>query len=110
METGRRVWRSELSLIDTAFLMAGVLTAAAYFDADTPSENELRRLADALYGRVDWRWAQHDGSALMHGWKPESGFLHYGWEGYSEAILLYVLGLGSPTHPLTERELSLRGP
>jgi hypothetical protein len=102
METGRRVWLSELSLIDTALLMAGVLTAAAYFDADTPSENELCRLADALYGRVDWRWAQHDGSALMHGWKPESGFLHYGWEGYSEAILLYVLGLGSPTHPMTD--------
>ena len=83
--------------------MAGVLTAAAYFNADTPDEAELRRLADALYRRVDWRWAQPDGSAVMHGWKPECGFLHYGWEGYSEAILLYVLGLGSPTHPLTER-------
>ena len=103
MHSGKRVWLSELSLIDTALLMAGVLTAAAYFSADTPDEAELRRLADALYRRVDWRWAQPDGSAVMHGWKPECGFLHYGWEGYSEAILLYVLGLGSPTHPLTER-------
>jgi hypothetical protein len=103
MHSGTRVWLSELSLVDTALLMAGVLTAAAYFDADTPDEAELRRLADALYRRVDWRWAQRDGSAVMHGWKPESGFLHYGWEGYSEAILLYVLGLGSPTYPLTER-------
>ena len=103
MRSGTRVWLSELSLIDTALLMAGVLTAAAYFTADTPAEAELRRLADALYRRVDWRWAQRDGSAVMHGWKPECGFLHYGWEGYSEAILLYVLGLGSPTHPLTER-------
>ncbi len=103
MRGGTRVWRCELSLIDTAFLMAGVLTAAAYFTADTPDETELRGLADALYARVDWRWAQRDGSAVMHGWKPESGFLHYGWEGYSEALLLYVLGLGSPTHPLTEQ-------
>jgi hypothetical protein len=103
MHSGTRVWLSELSLVDTALLMAGVLIAAAYFNADTPDEAELRRLADALYCRVDWRWAQHDGSAVMHGWKPESGFLHYGWEGYSEAIILYVLGLGSPTHPLTER-------
>ena len=102
MEAGKRVWLSELSLIDTALLMAGVLTAAAYFTADAPAETELRRLADALYRRVDWRWAQGEGSALMHGWKPECGFLNYGWEGYSEAILLYVLGLGSPTHPLTE--------
>ncbi|MEO6022125.1 MAG: glucoamylase family protein, partial [Burkholderiales bacterium] len=103
MHSGTRVWLSELSLIDTAFLMAGVLTAAAYFTAETPAETELRRLADALYHRVDWRWAQRDGAAVMHGWKPECGFLHYGWEGYSEAILLYVLGLGSPTHPLTEQ-------
>jgi hypothetical protein len=103
MCSGTRVWLSELSLIDTALLMAGVLTAGAYFTAATPAETEVRRLADALYQRVDWRWAQRDGSAVMHGWKPECGFLHYGWEGYSEAILLYVLGLGSPTHPLTEQ-------
>ena len=103
MRSGKRVWLSELSLIDTAFLVAGVLTAAAYFTADTSAETELRRLANALYHRVDWRWAQRDGAAVMHGWKPECGFLHYGWEGYSEAILLYVLGLGSPTHALTEQ-------
>ncbi len=103
MESGTRVWLSELSLIDTAFLIAGVLTVAAYFTAEAPAESELRRLADALYRRVDWRWAQRDGSALAHGWKPECGFLHYGWEGYSEAMLLYVLGLASPTHPLTEQ-------
>ena len=103
MRSGKRVWLSELSLIDTAFLVAGVLTAAAYFTADTSAETELRRRANALYHRVDWRWAQRDGAAVMHGWKPECGFLHYGWEGYSEAILLYVLGLGSPTHALTEQ-------
>ena len=109
MESGARVWRSEVSLIDTGFLMAGVLTAAVYFDADTPDsadERELRRLADALYRRVDWRWAQREGGAVTHGWKPECGFLNYGWEGYSEAILLYVLGLGSPTHALTDESFT----
>lgn len=103
MDSGKRVWLSEVSLIDTGFLMAGVLAATAYFIADTPAEAELRRLGDALYRRVDWRWAQPVGAAVTHGWKPECGFLNYGWEGYSEAILLYVLGLGSPTHPLTEQ-------
>ena len=103
MQTGARVWQSELSLIDTALLVAGMLTAAAYFTATTVAEVELRELADALYRRVDWRWAQRDGSCVVHGWKPECGFLNYGWEGYSEALLLYVLGLGSPTHPLTEK-------
>ena len=103
MDRGTRVWHSEVSLIDTGFLMAGVLTAAAYFDADTAEETELRRLADALYRGVDWCWAQREGAAVAHGWKPECGYLNYGWEGYSEAILLYVLGLGSPTHALGEK-------
>jgi hypothetical protein len=102
MRSGTRMWHSEISLIDTALLIAGVLTAGAYFDGDSEDESELRRLAAALYRRVDWRWAQRERGAVTHGWKPECGFLNYGWEGYSEAILLYVLGLGSPTHPLTE--------
>lgn len=102
MDSGRRAWRCEVSLIDTALLLAGMLTTAAYFAAATADEAELRGLVDTLYRRVDWPWAQHRGAAVVHGWKPESGFLNYGWEGYSEAILLYVLGLGSPTHPLTE--------
>ncbi len=103
MQSGARVWQSEVSLIDTALLLAGMLTAAAYFTATTPEEVEVRELADALYRRVDWRWAQRAGSCVAHGWKPECGFLSYGWEGYSESLLLYVLGLGSPTHPLTEQ-------
>jgi hypothetical protein len=100
MRTGKRVWQCELSLIDTALLIAGVLTAACYFDSDG-EERELRELADALYRRVDWRWAQDGAPGLSQGWKPECGFLHYGWEGYNEATILYVLGLGSPTFPLT---------
>ena len=103
IDNGQRMWQSELSLIDSALLIAGMLTAAAYFTADSAAESELRELADALYRRVDWRWAQRDGVCLTHGWKPECGFLNYGWEGYSEALLLYVLGLGSPTHALTEQ-------
>ena len=98
--TGARVWRSELSMIDTALLIAGALTAAMYFDANTTDEIELREFAEMLYRRVDWRWAQGGGETLRQGWKPECGFLHYGWEGYNEAILLYVLALGSPTHRL----------
>jgi len=100
LQTGKRTWTSELSLMDTALLLAGVLTAGIYFTEISQSENEIRELADALYRRIDWPWAQDDKSSLTQGWKPESGFLHYGWEGYNEAILLYVLALGSPTHPL----------
>jgi hypothetical protein len=102
MQTGRRAWQCELSTVDTAFLLAGALTAEIYFDADTADEHEIRMLADALYRRVDWQWAQDGGATVTHGWKPESGFLEYRWEGYDEALLLYTLGLGSPTHPLPE--------
>src|SRR5450756_21626 len=100
IRTGARVWQSELSMIDTALLIAGALTASMYFTADTPDEIELRELVDFLYRRIDWQWAQDDCDTIRQGWKPECGFLHYGWEGYSEAILLYVLAMGSPTHPI----------
>lgn len=100
--TGARVWRSELSMIDTALLITGALTASMYFNANTPDEIELRKLVGGLYRRIDWRWAQNGGAAITQGWKPECGFLNYGWEGYNEAIVLYVLALGSPTHPLTD--------
>ena len=102
MKTGRRAGRCELSTIDTAFLLAGMLTAATYFDQDCEDEQEIRTLADALYRRADWQWAQNGGATITHGWKPESGFLKYRWEGYDEALLLYVLGLGSPTYPLPD--------
>ena len=102
MHTGRRAWKCELSTVDTTFLLAGALAAAAYFDADVPGEQEIRVLADALYRRADWQWAQNQAATVTHGWKPESGFLNYRWEGYDEAVLLYILGLGSPTYPLPE--------
>lgn len=103
MQTGRRAWECELSTIDTTFLLAGVLTCAAYFDRETKDEREIRALADELYARADWQWAQNSGETVSHGWKPERGFLKARWEGYNEAILLYALGLGSPTHPLHEK-------
>jgi hypothetical protein len=102
MASGQRAWKSEQSLIDSAFLLAGALAASVYYDGDSKDEAEIRSLARALYERADWRWACHDRRTISHGWKPEGGFLHYGWEGYSEAILLYVLALGSPSHPLGE--------
>jgi hypothetical protein len=101
--SGRRAWKCELSTIDTAILVAGALTAAAYFDRATRKEREVRRLADSLYRRVDWRWAQNGGATLSHGWTPEAGFLRDRWEGYNEALILYVLGLGSPTYPLPRK-------
>jgi len=100
MQTGRRAGRCELSTVDTAFLLAGMLTAAMYFDQDGEEEREIRTLADALYRRADWQWALNRGATLTHGWKPKRGFLKYRWKGYDEALLLYVLGLGSPTYPL----------
>ncbi len=102
MQTGRRAWECELSTVDSAFLLAGALAAGIYFAADTPGENEIRTLADSLYQRADWVWAQDGGATVTHGWKPESGFLEYRWKGYDEALLLYILGLGSPSHALPE--------
>lgn len=98
--TGRRAGRCELSTVDTTFLLAGVLSAAAFFDGECEEEDEIRRLADTLYRRTQWTWACDGGATVTHGWMPESGFLPYRWRGYDESLLLYVLGLGSPTYPL----------
>ena len=100
MKTGRRVWECELSTIDSAFLFAGMLTCAAYFDGDTEEETEVRRLADELYRRADWQWATNGSPAISHGWRPENGFIPHYWTGYDEALLVYLLALGSPTFPL----------
>jgi hypothetical protein len=100
MKTGRRTWQSEVSTIDTTFLLAGALTAAQYFDRETKEEREIRELAHALYSRADWHWAMNGALTVSHGWKPESGFIRYRWTGYSEALILYILALASPTFPL----------
>jgi len=100
MQTGRRAWQCELSTIDTTFLFAGMLAAAAYFDRDSSEEGEIRTLTDQLYKRADWGWAINGGATLTHGWTPERGFLPYRWDRYDESTLAYILGLGSPTCPL----------
>lgn len=101
--TARRTWNSEVSLIDTALFMAGAIVASTYFDADLLVERELRDIAGHLYRSAEWTWALDGGRIIKHGWKPECGFLHYGWSGYSEAMLLYILALASPTHPVDPR-------
>jgi hypothetical protein len=100
MDTGRRAWQSELSSIDTALLIAGVLAAATYFDGASDAEAEIRDLGRMLYERVDWAWMLAGADLLCHGWRPEQGFLPYRWEGYDEALILYFLALGSPTHAI----------
>ena len=100
MRTGRRAWHSELSSVDTALLIAGVLTAAAFFDGSDEREREIRDRARMLYERVEWRWMLAGRDTLCHGWRPEHDFLPFHWEGYDEALILYVLALGSPTHAI----------
>jgi hypothetical protein len=100
MKTGARFEDSEISTVDTSILLAGVLFCQSYFDGPDAEETEIRRLADDIYRRVDWRWAQPHAPAISLGWSPEAGFLDYDWRGYNEAMLVYVLALGSPTQPV----------
>jgi hypothetical protein len=97
MKTGERFEDSELSTVDTAIFLAGVLFCQSYFDRPDAEETEIRSLADRIYRRVDWRWAQPHAPAISHGWSPADGFLEYDWRGYNEAMLVYLLALGSPT-------------
>lgn len=100
MADGLRAGDCELSTVDTALLLCGALHAQAYFDADHPEEAEIRRLADELTARVDWRWAQTRPPSIALGWSPEKGFLPYDWRGYNEAAVLYLLALGAPERPV----------
>lgn len=96
--SGERRWQSEVSSIDTALLLAGVLTARQYYRGDL----EIARLATRIYERVDFRWMLNGHPLLLsHGWKPESGFLKPRWDTYSEETLLLLLAIGSPTHSIT---------
>ncbi len=95
VKTGERVWDSEVSSVDTAILLCGVLTCHAYF-----RHADITRLAYAITSRIDWRWLSEDTSLLSLGWSPESGFLPYRWEYYSELMMIYLVGIGSATHPL----------
>jgi hypothetical protein len=97
-KTGERRWQSEVSSIDTALLLAGVLTTRQYFQTD----QEVVTLASTIYARVDFRWMLNGHPLLLsHGWKPETGFLKPRWDTYSEDTILYLLAIASPTHPLS---------
>jgi len=110
-EDGTRHGTTELSTVDTTLLLGGVLFAQSYYDRDTPVEREIRDLAEKIYRRVDWTFAKRDltgtdsknlpGShGIVMGWKPEKGFGTHDWVGYNEGMLVYVLALASPTHPV----------
>ena len=99
MRTGVRYAQDvELSSIDTALLLAGALACQTYFDGTDPGEAEIRTLADALYRAADWSFFQPRPPLVSMGWTPEHGLHNLDWRGYDEAMILYVLALGSPTH------------
>lgn len=101
MRTGMRFKQVELSTIDTGLLMAGILSCYEYFDSSDSTETEIRHLADSLYCRVEWDWFLNDNQLLSMGWHPEKKeFLAAEWSGYDEAMILNILALGSPTHPI----------
>ena len=100
MQTGLRFQQVELSTIDTSLLLGGVLFCREYFDGMSADEQEIRMLADSLYRRVEWTWIQPRAPAVSMGWHPETGFINYDWNGYNEGMIVYILALGSPTHPI----------
>jgi hypothetical protein len=96
INTGDRLWDSEVSSIDTAILLCGVLTCRKHFSRDS----QIDQLAHQVFNRVDWNWLSEDTRILPHGWRPETGFLQFRWENYSEMMMMYLLGMGSYSHPL----------
>jgi len=95
IDTGERVWDAEISSVDTSILLCGVLTCREHFNIP-----EITRLASDVFDRVEWTWLSEDTPLLPHGWTPEIGFLPYRWDLYSELMMMYLLGLGSSSHPL----------
>ena len=104
MDTGLRFERVELSTIDTSLFLAGALFCQSYFTGNTPAEVSIRAYADSLYERVDWQWIRPRNPLVSMGWHPERGFIDADWRGYNEALILNVLALGSPTHPVEPAE------
>lgn len=100
METGHRYRDTELSTVDTTLLLGGMLFAARWFDGDHPDEAEIRRLAQAIYERVEWDWTEIRPNRITMGWRPERGFIEADWHVYNEGMLVLLLAMGSPTHPL----------
>ena len=107
MRSGARAADSEVSTVDTALLLAGMLFCQSYFDGRNPREAQIRRLTDQIYRRVDWTWAQPRPPGVALAWTPEGGFSADDWRGYNEAMLVYLLALGSPTHPVSPQAWTL---
>lgn len=101
MASGTRFANVELSSVDTALLLMGARFAARYFQQDNPEEAEIRALSEQLTNAADWRWMQPRPPRIAMGWKPETGFLEADWWGYNEAMVVYLLALGSPTFAVT---------
>jgi len=100
MNTALRSPASELSSIDTALLLAGILYAKQYFNGDNVDETNIRTMADAIFNRVDWNWMAQGTNVLSMGWFPPGSFIANNWVGYNEGMILYLLGLGAATNPL----------
>ncbi len=101
MNTAVRTWDCELSTIDTALLFGGILDVKQYFDGADTNEVRIRALSDSIYRRADWEFVRNGASGIYMGWKPGTGYSGFGlWKGYNEAMILYLLALGSPTHPV----------
>jgi hypothetical protein len=100
MKTAARFETVELSTVDTSLLVAGALFCQSYFDRDDPTETAIRSAAQQLYDRIEWTWEQPRTPAISMGWTPEQGFHTYDWRGYNEAMIVIILALGSPTHPV----------
>ncbi|MEO8748396.1 MAG: glucoamylase family protein [Rhodanobacter sp.] len=100
MQSGKRAHGCELSTIDTALLLAGVVVAGEYFDRKSAAEGEIRSLGKELVERVDWAWTLDKNGEVNQSWTPADGFRRADWEGYTEAMLTFVLGAASIAHPL----------
>lgn len=94
-ETGKRDLDCEISSVDTTWLLCGVIHARQHFN--TP---EIARLASEIISRVEWDWMWAGGPTLCHGWTPERKFLPYRWDRYCELLAMYLLAIGSSTHPI----------
>jgi hypothetical protein len=96
IESGQRMFNSELSSIDTALLLCGVLLCRQYFAGNS----RIEALATTFYRRIDWEWMLNGGGTLSMGWLPEQGFLQHRWDIYAELMTMYLMAIGSPTHPI----------
>lgn len=99
-KNGDRIWDCELSSIDTALLLAGVITAQQYFRDDS----EIYDLGTEIFGRVDFPWLTDSQTGLIRmGWFPDRGYLRAEWGDLNENAILNMLAVCSPTYPLAAR-------